>query len=59
MKLIIIGSEKNILFSPKSHLSLIKNCLIHLPIEITTDKSEKKSNEDKDKFTLLGNTNYN
>ena len=58
MKLIIIESEKNILFTPKSHLSLIKNCLINLPIEIASDKN-LKSNEDKDKITLLGNTNFN
>ena len=34
MKLILIESEKNILFMPKSHLSLLKNCLINLPFEI-------------------------
>ena len=55
MKLIIIESEKNILFTPKSHLSLLKNCLINLPFEIKG--KEVKIHEDIDKFIILGNTN--
>ena len=58
MKLIILDSEKNILFTPKSHLSLIKKCFINLPIEIKSEKNMKMK-EDKDKIILLGNTNFN
>jgi hypothetical protein len=57
LKLIIVESEKNHLFRPKSHLSLIKSCLINLPLEIPEKK--KNNNEDMDKFLLLGNTNLN
>ena len=55
MKLILIESEKNILFIPKSHLSLLKNCLINLPFEIKG--KEIKIREDTEKFLVFGNTN--
>ena len=55
MKLILIESEKNILFIPKSHLSLLKNCLINLPFEIKG--KEIKIREDTEKFLIFGNTN--
>ena len=58
LKLIIIESEKNCFFKPKSHLSLIKNCLINLPLKV---KGKKPISDDVDisKFLLLGNTNIN
>ena len=60
MKLIIIESEKNILFKPKSHLSLLKNCFINLPIEFTgKDAKDIKTKEDTEKFIFCGNTNFN
>ena len=55
LKLIIIESEKNYFIKPKSHLSLLKNCLIKLPLEIrgkTTDDDIKKN-------LLYGNTTIN
>ena len=55
MKLIIIESEKNIFFTPKSHLSLIKHCLINIPFEIK--KKVVKIKEDVEKFIVYGNTN--
>ena len=55
MKSIIIESEKNILFMPKSHLSLLKNCFINLPFEIMG--KEVKIRDDLDKFIIFGNTN--
>jgi len=58
LKLIIIESEKNCLFKPKSHLSLLKNCLINLPLKIK-EKKLKDDNEDIKKFLLVGNTNIN
>ena len=57
LKLIIVESEKNNLFRPKSHLSLIKSCLINLPLEIP--EKQNVNNEDIDKHLLLGNTNLN
>ena len=57
LKLIIVESEKNCLFKPKSHLSLLKNCLIHLPLEIKEKKNE--NNNDIQKYLLLGNTTFN
>ena len=56
LKLIIIESEKNCLFKPKSHLSLLKNCLINLPLKLK-EKKLKDESEDIKKFLLLGNTN--
>ena len=58
LKLIIIESEKNCLFKPKSHLSLIKNCLINLPLKV---KGNNPINEDEDisKYLLLGNASIN
>ena len=53
LKLIIIESEKDVLFKPKSHLSLLKKCLIHLPLNI------KNRNLDLEKTILLGNTTLN
>jgi len=55
MKSIIIESEKNILFMPKSHLSLLKNCFINLPFEIKG--KEVKIRKDLNKFIIFGNTN--
>jgi len=57
LKLIIIESEKDILFKPKSHLSLLKKCLIHLPLKFNfrTPKNE----EDLENCILLGNTTLN
>ena len=57
MKAIIIESEKNILFTTKSHLSLLKNCFINLPIEIKG--KELKIKENAETFISLGNTNFN
>jgi len=57
LKLIIIESEKNILFKTKPHLSLIKNCLINLPLEITG--RQNRNNDDPEKYLLTGNTNIN
>ena len=53
LKLVIIESEKDIFFKPKSHLSLLKNCLISLPLNIRNRKP------DLDKSILLGNTTIN
>ena len=57
LKLIIVESEKNHLFRPKSHLSLIKSCLINLPLEIP--EKQNQNNEDISKYLLLGNSNLN
>ena len=57
LKLIIIESEKKIFFKPKSHLSLLKNCLIKLPLEIRIKKPI--NDEDIEKHLLLGNTTLN
>ena len=57
LKLIINESEKNCLFKPKSHLCLLKDCLIHLPLEL-----KEKTNiniDDIKKYLLLGNTTLN
>ena len=57
MILIIVESEKKCLFRPKSHLSLLKKCLIHLPLEIKEKKDV--NNDDINKYLLLGNTTIN
>jgi len=57
LKLIIIESEKNCLFKPKSHLSLIKNCLINLPLDLPGKRTI--DNDDTEKYLLMGNTNFN
>jgi hypothetical protein len=57
LKLIIVESEKNQIFRPKSHLSLIKNCLINLPLEMP--EKQNKNNDDINKYLLSGNTNFN
>ena len=57
LKLIIIESEKNCIFKPKSHLSLIKNCLVNLPLRIKD--VPMKPDQDVNKFLLYGNTNIN
>ena len=57
LKLIIIESEKKIFLKPKSHLSLPKNCLINLPLEIRTRRALNE--EDLEKNLLLGNTTLN
>ena len=53
LKLIIIESEKDVLFKPKSHLSLLKNCLIHLSL------NSKNRKPDLEKSILFGNTTLN
>ena len=55
LKLIIIESEKNCVFKPKSHLSLLKNCLIKLPLEI----KGKKKDDEFNNILLYGNTTVN
>ena len=57
LKLIIIESEKNTFFQPKSHLSLLKNCLVQIPLNLTNKSSA--ANKEGHKNLLLGNTNYN
>ena len=57
LKLIIIESEQDILFKPKSHLSLLKKCLIHLPLKLKN--RNPKNGEDLEKSILLGNTTLN
>ena len=56
LKLIIIESEKNIFFKQKSHLLLLKNCLINLPIEIN---QRNLNDDDVKKYLLMGNTTLN
>ena len=55
LKLIIIESEKDSFIRPKSHLSLLKHCLINLPIDIRTHITNKNIN----KIILTGNTTMN
>ena len=55
MRQIIIESEKNILFTPKSHTSLLKQCFINLPFEIK--KKMAKAKENTEKFLSFGNSN--
>ena len=57
LKLIIVESEKNCLFKPKSHLALIKNCLINLPLDLPGKRTI--DNEDTEKYLLMGNTTFN
>ena len=57
LKLIIIESEKNCYFKPKSHLSLLKNCLINLPLRIKG--VQIRADEDITKYLLFGNSNIN
>ena len=57
LKLIIVESEKNCLFKPKSHLSLIKNCLINLPLDLPGKRTV--DNDDTEKYLLMGNTTFN
>ena len=58
LKLIIIESEKNIFIKPKSHLSLLKNCLINFPIDLR-NKNTNLSSSDIENILLLGNTTIN
>ena len=57
LKLIIIESEKKIFLKPKAHLSLLKNCLINLPLEIRIKRP--LNDEDIEKHLLVGNTTLN
>ena len=57
LRLTIVESEKNCLFKPKSHLALIKNCLINLPLDL--EGKHTVDNDDTEKFLLTGNTNFN
>ena len=57
LKLIIVQSEKNIFFKTKSHLSLLKNCLINIPLELKHRQLLKSG--DKEKYMFLGNTTLN
>ena len=59
LNLIIIESEKNVLFKPKSHLSLLKNCLINLPLEMHIRKRKDDSEEPSLQNLLYGNLNIN
>ena len=58
LKLIIIESEKNVFFKPKSHLSLPKNSLINFPLDLR-NKSTRLDMNEIEKFVLLGNTTIN
>ena len=57
MRLIIIESEKNIIFMPRAHLNLLKNCFINLPLEIKGKEVKVKDNLEK--IIIFGNTNFN
>ena len=57
LKLIIVESEKSCLFKPKSHLALIKNCLINLPLDLPGKRTI--DNDDTEKYLLMGNTTFN
>ena len=57
LKLIIVESEKSCLFKPKSHLALIKNCLINLPLDLPGKRTI--DNDDTEKYILMGNTTFN
>ena len=58
LKLIIIESEKNILFRPKSHLSLLKNCLINFPLYLR-NKDISLNGDEIEKVLLPGNATIN
>ena len=55
LKLIIIESEKKNFIKPKSHLSLLKNCFVNLPLEIKS----KPCADDYEKIILFGNATMN
>ena len=55
LKLIVVESEKKNFIKAKSHLSLLKNCLINLPLEIRS----KQTADDYDKCILFGNATMN
>jgi hypothetical protein len=58
LKLIIIESEKNVYLKPKSHLSLLKNCLINFPLDLKNRPTRIPQSE-IDKILLTGNTTIN
>ena len=58
LKLIIIESEKNFFIRPKSHLSLLKNCLINLYVDLK-NRNIPLSSSESEKIIMTGNTTMN
>ena len=66
LRIIIIESEKNKIIKTKSHLNLIKNCLIYLPLKLTvknntfySNNDDKEENNDNTCEIFYGNTTIN
>ena len=59
LNLIIENSEKNLFLKTKSHSSLLKNCLINIPLQLLLQKRKLLNGKDKndyDKYIFTGNT---